>query len=260
VPDALIGHTGFVGGNFLRQRHFDDLFNSKNIQDIRGRAYELLVVSGAPAEKWKANAEPERDLAILNGLMEHLRHVTARKVVLISTVDVYPKPLEVDEDTPFDATQGGAYGRNRYLLEQFVQERFDACVVRLPGLFGQGLKKNVIYDFLNNNRTEVIHSEGVFQFYDLANLARDVQTAQANGLRVVNFSTEPTRVGDIIREGFGITFDNKLPNPPARYDMRSKHAALFGGKKGYLYDARQVFDGVKTFVAQEKARKAGQPS
>lgn len=260
MPDALIGHTGFVGGNFLRQRPFDALFNSKNIQDIRGQAYDLLVISGAPAEKWKANAEPEKDLAILTGLMDHLRHVKARQVVLISTVDVYPKPLEVDEDTPIDSTQGGAYGRNRYLLEQFVQERFDACVVRLPGLFGQGLKKNVIYDFLNNNRTEVIHSEGVFQFYDLANLARDVETARGHGLRVVNFSTEPTRVADLIREGFGITFDNKLSNPAARYDMRSKHADLFGGKKGYLYDAGQVFAGVKAFVQAEKARKAGAPS
>ncbi|XXF80657.1 NAD-dependent epimerase/dehydratase family protein [Myxococcaceae bacterium GXIMD 01537] len=260
MPDALIGHTGFVGGNLLRQRPFDDLFNSKNIQDIRGRSYDLLVCSGAPAEKWKANAEPERDLAILQGLMEHLRHVTARKVILISSADVYPRPIEVDEDTPIDATQGGAYGCHRYLLEQFVQERFDTLVVRLPGLYGQGLKKNVIYDFLNNNRTEVIHSEGVFQFYDLAHLWKDLQTAQAAGLRLVNFTAEPTRVADVIREGFGITFDNRLTNAPARYDLRSKHAALFGGRGGYMYDAGQVFAGVKAFVAQERARKAGQPS
>ncbi len=255
MPDALIGHTGFVGGNLLRQRPFDALFNSKNIQDIRGGSYDLLVCSGAPAEKWKANAEPERDLAVLQGLMEHLRHVTARKVILISTVDVYPRPIEVDEDTPIDGAQGGAYGRHRYLLEQFIQERFDALVVRLPGLFGQGLKKNVIYDFLNNNRTEVIHSEGVFQFYDLVNLWKDLQVAQAHGLRLVNFATEPTRVADVIREGFGREFDNKLPNPPARYDLRSKHAGLFGGRDGYLYDAGQVFAGLKTFVRQEQARK-----
>lgn len=255
MSDALIGHTGFVGGNLLRQRPFDALFNSKNIQDIRGQSFDLLVVSGAPAEKWKANAEPEKDLAILQGLMEHLRHVKARKVVLISTVDVYPRPLEVDEDSPIDASQGGAYGRNRYLLEQFVLEHFDALVVRLPGLFGQGLKKNVIYDFLNNNRTEVIHSEGVFQFYDLANIWKDIQTAMAHGLRVVNFSTEPTRVADVIREGFGIEFSNKLPNAPARYDLRSKHAALFGGKGGYLYDAKQVFAGLKTFVREAQAQK-----
>lgn len=247
MSDALIGHTGFVGGNLLRQRPFDAHFNSKNIQEIRGQKYDVLVCSGAPAEKWKANKEPERDLEVLQGLMGHLSEVSARKVILISTVDVYPTPLEVDEDSPIDLEQGGAYGRNRRRLEMFLQERFDTLVVRLPGLFGQGLKKNVIYDFLHDNRVEAINSEGVFQFYDLANLWRDVQTALSQGLRVVNFTTEPTRVADLAREAFGREFHQPMPNP-ARYDLRSKHAALFGGRNGYLYDGEQVLRAMKAFV------------
>jgi len=33
---ALIGYTGFVGGNLLAQRGFDALFNSRNIEEIAG--------------------------------------------------------------------------------------------------------------------------------------------------------------------------------------------------------------------------------
>ena len=35
---ALIGYTGFVGSNLLRQRAFDATFNSKNIEQISGRS------------------------------------------------------------------------------------------------------------------------------------------------------------------------------------------------------------------------------
>ena len=51
---ALIGYSGFVGGNLLRQRSFDACFNSSNIEAIAGRSFDLVVCAGAPAEKWKA--------------------------------------------------------------------------------------------------------------------------------------------------------------------------------------------------------------
>jgi len=251
MPDALIGYTGFVGGNLLRQRTFEDQYNSRNIDSIRGRGYELLVCSGAPAEKWKANAEPERDRQVLGGLMEHLSQVSAARVVLISTVDVYPEPVAVDEVSPIDPERANAYGRHRYELERFLCERFDTLVVRLPGLFGQGLKKNVIYDFLHGNRLEAINSAGVFQFYDLTWLWKDIQVAQEQGLRVVNFATEPVSVEEVARGAFGREFIQRAPKP-ARYDIRSRHAALFGGRGGYLYDKAQVLTAMKAFVSAQR--------
>jgi nucleoside-diphosphate-sugar epimerase len=252
MSELLIGHTGFVGGNLLRQHAFDACFNSKNIEDIRGRECELLVCSGAPAEKWKANSDPAGDLAVLQRLMDSLAQVRARRCVLISTVDVYPTPTGVDEDTLVPAEEGGAYGRNRRLLETFVQQRFDTLVVRLPGLFGQGLKKNVIYDFLHDNRLEAINADASFQFYDLANVWRDIQTALAARLQVVNFATEPVSVRELAREAFGRTFDQRQPGPAARYDFRSKHAAHFGGRDGYLYDRHQVLQAMRAFVSASR--------
>ena len=57
---ALIGYTGFVGGNLHLQTPFDDVYNSKNIDSLRGKSYELVVCAGAPGVKWKANKEPEK--------------------------------------------------------------------------------------------------------------------------------------------------------------------------------------------------------
>lgn len=70
--------------------------------------------------------------------------------MLISTIDVYKNPVDVDEDTVIDTDGLQAYGLNRYYLEQWVEEGFpDHLIIRLPGLYGKNLKKNFIYDFIH---------------------------------------------------------------------------------------------------------------
>src|SRR5206468_8484334 len=96
-------HTGFVGGNLAAQHPFDAHFNSKNVEEVAGRTFELLVVSGMPAAKWIANRDPDGDRAVLDRLWGNLSQARADTVVIMSTVDVYPSPVGVDEDTPIDA-------------------------------------------------------------------------------------------------------------------------------------------------------------
>jgi nucleoside-diphosphate-sugar epimerase len=252
MGNALVGHTGFVGGNLLRQAAFDDLYNSKNIEAIAGKSYDLLVCAGAPAEKWKANRDPAADWAAISRLAVALARARAERVVLISSVDVYPSPTDVDEDTLINPAET-AYGRHRFLLEKFVQDHFDALVVRLPGLFGPGLKKNIIYDLLHDNNLGAVHADSVFQFYALDNLWRDVETARRAGLRLVNFATAPVSVAEVAKAGLGIDFTNRPAAPPVRYDFRSCHAALYGGAEGYLYGKAAVLAALRDFVAAERA-------
>lgn len=251
MPSALIGYTGFVGSNLARQTHFDDFYNSKNIETIDGKTYDLVVCAGAPAEKWKINKEPLKDLENLNRLIGSISRVTASKFILISTVDVYPTPIEVDEADAIDPKLCHPYGKHRLQLERFVSEHFDALTVRLPGLFGQGLKKNVIFDLIHDNGVDQIHAENVFQFYNLDNLWRDIQSALKRQLRLVNFATEPVSVSEVAREAFGIEFNNRPHNHPIRYDFRSQHASLLGGAGNYLYNKQQVFSAIKDFVQSQ---------
>lgn len=253
---ALIGYTGFVGGNLLRQTTFDDTFRSTDIETIRGRSYDLVVVSGARAEKWLANKEPVRDAEGIRKLTDSLAEVRAKHVVLISTVDVYPKPIEVDEDTPVDPSQATAYGRHRFELEEFVRQRFDTTILRLPGLFGTGLKKNIIYDFLHGNAVDAICPDSVYQFYGLDRIWRDIETARGAGLKLVNLATEPVSVRDVAREGFGMDFVNPKATNAARYDMRTRYAERFGGANGYVENRRQVLDAIRAFVDAERRRTA----
>lgn len=253
MTTALIGHTGFVGGNLARQYAFTDAYHSTNIEQIRGKRYQLLVVSGAPAAKWIANREPEQDLANLERLMDNLATVEADTVVLMSTVDVYPHPRDVNEQTPIDPTQQHPYGRHRLLLERFVQDRFaDTLVLRLPALFGQGLKKNAIYDLLHDNETHKIHCDAEFQFYHLDRLWSDIERMRQAKLALVNVATEPIALSEIARVAFGIDFANRPAGEPARYDFRTIHDRELGGARGYLYDRVQILAELKAFVARER--------
>ena len=245
---ALIGHSGFIGGNLKVQATFDDFYNSGNIEGIADQRYDLIACAGTPGLKWLANKEPAADWKSIKRLMAALDQCETTKLILISTVDVYPRPVGVDENTIVAEGTGSAYGQHRLKLENFVRNRFDSHILRLPGLFGQGLKNNVIFDFINNHQIEKIDARSVFQFYDLENLWTDIEKCMDFGVPLLNVASEPVAVSEIARECFERSFDNQLSAPAARYDFKSKHAALWGGQNGYLYGKKQIFDQMKRFV------------
>lgn len=255
---ALIGWSGFVGSHLARDARFTHRYRSTDIGTIAGETFERVVSAGAPAVKWLANKEPDADRAAIAKLTDALGRVTAREFVLISTVDVYPVPRGVDEDFVPAPDAGEAYGRHRRELEAFVRARFpDALIVRLPGLFGDGLKKNIIFDFLNANRLEAIHQDGAFQFYELAHLAGDIERALAAGVRVLNLATEPVATRDVARVVLGREFTNTLPPPAPRYDFHSRHAHLWGRSGPYLYSRDEVLADLGRFVVRARAAASG---
>jgi len=146
----LVGYTGFVGSNLSDKYDFTYRINTKNREDAFGKNPDLLVYAGLRAEKFLANNDPEADLKNIEEAFEQIKKINPGKLVLISTVDVYKDPVGVDEDTKIDTDGLAAYGLNRYKLEQLVRSEYpDALIVRLPGLFGKGLKKNFIYDYVH---------------------------------------------------------------------------------------------------------------
>ncbi len=251
---ALIGHTGLVGGNLLRQHKFDDLFNSRNIQEIEARHYDLLVCSGVSGTKWLANLHPAQDKESIDKLMGHLRKVRADRVILISTVDVYGKPSQVDEDSVVDAECQTSYGRHRHQFETTICEHFpNVTIIRLPAIYGWGLKKNALYDLMHDHEIEKINAHAVYQFYSLDRLWHDIEICLAHGLSLVNVATEPLGIAAIARELFNVELKNGSAETAASYDFRTKHAAVFGGAGGYFHDKKTALKDIAAFVEQQRA-------
>jgi hypothetical protein len=252
MTNALIGYSGFVGGTLLKQADFEGLYRSTNIGEIEGRSFEMVVCAGAPAQKWVANREPDADSYKIEGLIEHLKNVLCDKFILISTVDVFKDPVGVDEDTLINEAGLHPYGTHRRLLEKFVKGHFtDYLIVRLPGLVGPGLRKNVIFDFLNSNNLHVIDSRSAFQFYPMVNLWYDIQIALRENLQLLHLTAAPVSVAEIAKEGFGRTFRQELNNPPVAYDMRSKYALMFGSQGVYQYSKRETILAVRAYAQSE---------
>jgi NAD-dependent epimerase/dehydratase family protein len=253
--DALIGHTGFVGSNLASQHKFSALFNSKNIQEMRGGTFDSVVCAGVQAKKWLANQKPEADWAAIQKLLSILGAIQTRKFILISTVDVYSKPFHVTEETPVIG-ENHAYGKHRYAVEEFVREHFpSSLVLRLPGLFGHGLQKNVIFDLLNSNCLEQINPEGVFQYYSLDHLWNDIQRALTANLSLLNIATEPIKTEDIIQDYFPQQRERVGPSKPftVNYDMHTKYGNLWNSSsENYLYNRQTVFREIGGFVARHQ--------
>ena len=167
MKTALIGYTGFVGSNIAAAQDFTDCYNTRNISDIRGRSYDLVVSAATRADSHRINQNGPADLAEIDKYIALLSEVYAAKLVLISTVCIYPGGTSPDESTPLSADGLTPYGANRLHMEQTLCERFDTLTLRLPQLYGAGLKKGIVYDLLNDYRIEFIRPEGRCQYYDL---------------------------------------------------------------------------------------------
>ncbi|ULL19031.1 NAD(P)-dependent oxidoreductase [Paenibacillus sp. H1-7] len=247
---ALIGYTGFVGSNLLKQASFDCLYNSKNIEEIKGNKFSQVFCAGAPAVKWKANQDPYSDWNSITSLINNLKEIECERFILVSTVDVYKDPNNVTEDSEVDESLLDAYGKHRFYLEQFVEDKFPKTnIVRLPGLFGDGLKKNIIYDFLHNNCIDMINCENVFQFYNLDRIYRDIMLIIQNDIARVNFGTEPVSVKEVASFAFNINFNNTTEKMPVYYDMRTKYSTLFNSNSpGYIDSKENILNQIKEFV------------
>lgn len=249
--NALVGYTGFVGSNLARSARFSHLYNSSNFRQMRGEQFDTIVCAGVSAAKWKANLDPGSDWQQISVLIAELATTRARSFILISTVDVYP-----DISLPLDETAdiGGenhAYGTHRLRLEEFVANTFERfAIVRLPALFGPGLKKNALFDLMSNHEIDRINPNGTFQWYPVGNLLADLAIVEQNGLQRVNLVTEPIPLRTIWERYFP---QHQIPDvaaPGAQYQLRSRFAHLFGGRDGYVMDAGEVMRELGAFVAR----------
>ena len=147
---ALVGASGFVGSTLKKQRSFSAEFTSSNIEQIASSSYDLVVCAAAPANMWMANRAEQQDADNLERLATCLASADIGRLVLVSTIAVYENPAAGPDEASSAFENVVPYGKNRRELEVAIADRFPRhTILRLPSLFGQGLKKNFLYDLIN---------------------------------------------------------------------------------------------------------------
>lgn len=253
--NCLVGYTGFVGSNLNAQRKYDFLVNSKNFHDMEHKHFDRIVCAGVSAVKWKANKEPEEDLKKINELIDVLKTVEADKFVLISTIDVYVPHYGADEDYDCHQDANQPYGKHRLMFEDFCRKNFKDClVVRLPALFGKGLKKNVIFDLMNDNCLDMINPNSSFQYYCLDDLSDDIEKAESNDLKTINLFTEPIKTQILIDEFFKGKEVGANAQPQMLYNNWTKYASIRTEYSNYMYSKDEIMKKLKNFIEENKAK------
>lgn len=240
--DALLGYTGFVGSHIRENLNpsTTTYFDSKNILEIIDKEFDNVYCACVP----DANASSEKDLE----LREILTSVKCRAFILISTIDVYSSEVlnQVEDDI---VSSKEPYGRNRYDLEVQLRQHFGdkITIFRLPELFGVGLKKNYIYDLINN-QIDKINVDSAFQWYSVSWLWQDMKTSMDDGRKVVNLYPEAIETADIVSTFFPHLRGGLKSGPRFFRPQSSKYRRRSSG---------DVIVAMDQFLAIEKMKQSG---
>ncbi len=246
----LIGDSGLIGGVLKEKIKFDFFFNSKNISDFDNFKFNNseLYLSCLPATKWMVNKNPNVDFENLYKIVKIISKNKYKKIILISTIDVYnDSKLSSDEDSKI-LIEKLSYGTNRFMFEILVEnfvEYEKLYIFRLPALFGKGIKKNILFDLLNNNNIEMINYYSTFQWYNLKNLADDIfnYTEKYPNEKRFNLFTEPIETSNILE--YFPKYKNKFIKDKTKieYNFKTKFS-----KNGYINSKENVLKEIKLFI------------
>lgn len=246
----LIGSTGLVGTTLKETINFDYEFNSKNIDTFLDSDYidAELYLSCLPATKWLVNKNIPEDLKNINNIIDVISKKSYKKIILISTIDVYcDSPLMLDESYPIGVRKL-SYGTNRYFFEMLVENLVnfqDLKIFRLPALYNKHIKKNVLFDLINKNNVDQINSNSSFQWYNLDNLHHDIEKYSSDfpDRKIFNLFTEPLDTSEIVSlfpEHVGkVSFSNKRNE----YNYKTNLTDT-----GYIQTKEEVLIDLKRFI------------
>lgn len=248
----LIGNTGLIGTTLKDSITFDYEFNSSNINELLNLDINDscdLYLACLPATKWKVNQQPQQDLDNILNILNIISKKRYNRIILYSTIDVYTNcPLCADETHPLSITTP-EYGSNRLLFEKLVQSSMiynKLLILRLPALFGKHIKKNILYDLLNNNNICNINYNSSYQWYNLNNLFDDTThclNLSFNNILTINLFTEPIHTSRIL-ELFNVNkTEVNCDSKNIEYNFKTNSNPI-----GYIMAADQVLNQIKDFI------------
>jgi hypothetical protein len=220
---AVVGN-GLIGKRLQQFVNANYVFDSKTLLDVPLHEYHTVYVAAPSGNRIWASENPDLDSASTGLLIRTLLILKCQRIVLISTGDTQVRP-----DT--------GYGKNRLELENAIRGRFsNHYVIRLPGLIGNDITKNILYDIKHKTEWATkINGLTKQQWYPLDNLEQDITSILSNDKREVNLVSEPILTQDIVDE-----FDQPTVNTTAlgiNYNLRP-----------YKYTKEEIFDQISLYL------------
>ena len=251
MKNALIGYTGFIGSNLKKKIKNCDYYNSKNIEKIINKSYNLVYFCGNDSRIWYVNKYPKKDKKNLSNILNKLSKINCNFFILISSIEVYRSShkKKYNEKTKLTLKNNLNYGENRFFFEKEIVKLFKKnLIIRLPVVYGNGLKKNVLFDIIYNNNLDRINTNDVLQFYPVKKLYGDIKKIVKNKVKLINLSSCPIKLSFLFKK-LNLRLNNKNFN--RKYNMTSIHSKIFK-KKNYRFSKKEIFNDIINFIRIQK--------
>lgn len=205
----IVGGKGLVGSSLVRQlaqkNEAYKIIQRENKEEFFGEKCRILIYANGNAYKTKANENPLFDWnASVSTVAEYVHHIRYELFVLISTVDVYDGKGSEEttvEDIAIQPNDLDSYGYHKFLAENYVRHYCqNHLIFRLPGLVGEGLKKNPAYDYVHPDKKVMISPDSQLNFIHTRIVATSLFKILGLGLQNETFnlaSKNSIRIGDI---------------------------------------------------------------
>jgi nucleoside-diphosphate-sugar epimerase len=177
---TVIGAEGFVGSAFVRYLKNVDVelreITRQNYAESVGTKSDVVIEAACNSKKFLSDKEPLQDFDLsVTHRLKTLLDFPAEFHLHISSVDVYSNLSNFEatkEDSEIDLKTSSHYGFNKLLAEQLVRHHAQNwLILRLAGMVGEGLRKNPIFDILNDGQI-FIHPDSNYQFMPTDEVAR----------------------------------------------------------------------------------------
>ena len=261
AENCIIGFSGLVGSNILlnnKNIKFNHLFNTQNINKIENE-YNIILFAGLPGTQWYANKNYREDIDNVNNLIEILKNVKCNQFILISTINVYPNSISKQTESVNLNIEDSIeyYGKHRLLFEKFVISNYKRFhIIRLPTIFGENMKKGVLFDLINKNYLNNICLDDEYQFYDLSKISKDIDNCIEKDIRILNLFSEPITVYELIESCFEnykiidkyhIKYNDIIINLNERASKKF-NICTNNFKTSYVYNKENSIEYIKNFL------------
>lgn len=204
---------------------------------------DTLIIAAPGARKYEINQNPVPDRENILKLLSQIAHcLRPSRVILFSTIDVYKHPLNVDEDVEISTDL--TYGGNRALFEIELQKLVPTLLVRrLPGLFGSGLRKNLIFDLVNSRHDQLSNysPDSIFQYIHIEEAIKLSLNPSFALCEILNVVTPPVQVSEFADLPMNSELERFEYNVLTKFDPRN-----------YFFERSEVIKSIQNFIHKEK--------
>ncbi|MDR2372748.1 MAG: hypothetical protein LBD77_01325 [Bifidobacteriaceae bacterium] len=247
---TLINSVDSIGAALAETVGFDRVYSPDRIEEAARADLDWVVATAVAPLAWATNRAPTQDLCAIRRLQEVMATCRIAHVTLISSCFLYPFPVGVDERHPIEPRLLRPYARHRYELERWCQRRWPTSVVRLPHVFGRACRSDVRNPTHDLARLAALNPDSATQHYDIDRLAGDLRVVARLALPLVNLATPPLTNRRVLEDLLGMA---PLPGAEAVRrvvrDVRTAHAAAFGGAGGYIESEAATLDRIASYVS-----------